>query len=181
MFLNSRKRDIVFTSLATATGITIIEICVFLLYFKNSNQKSINGLLGDSSKFIAKALFESGKITAEDVYAYERTLKPLMQSHLEANREANFSLYIRSFMVVLVLFILSCFSFFVVRPRNWSKSAKNILFGIGLGAVTQYIFVITFVLRYKTKTRSSIYSYILAGLDENLTDPLACSSTKLRY
>jgi heme/copper-type cytochrome/quinol oxidase subunit 4 len=168
-FWTGRKKDIIFTNFAIATGITFIELLVFFLYFRKLTQNVIDKQLDGVSKLLGDAIINTNVVSVEDVYIYEQSLKPVMVQHLNQIESTNRSNAIKSIVLVLALIVTTLFIYLVIQPTNIPKAYISILFGIALGSIAQYMFIITFVLTYNTKSEASLFAYALKGLENILT------------
>jgi hypothetical protein len=167
--MNQRKEQIIVTSFAIATGLTIVQLILFFVYFQKDTQKSINKQLKKAGKFISTSLTNVADISDEEVFIFKKNLEPLRESHLKINADTNWAAIIKSTMLIFTLIIVSSFAWFIYRPTAIKKTIGSIIFGIVTGAVAQYLFIVNFVTKYKTKSEESIYVYILNSLQETLT------------
>ena len=167
--MNQRKEQIIVTSLAIATGLTIVQLTLFFAHFQRDTQKSIDKQLQKAGIFISKSLTNVVDISDEEVYIFKKNLEPLRETHLKTNADTNWAAIVKSAMLIFTLIIVSSFAWFIYRPIAIRKTIATILFGIVVGSLAQFLFIVNSVTKYKTKSEESIYVYILNSLQETLT------------
>lgn len=158
------RKTLFFTSLAVATGVTILEIFIFFNHFTKTTQESIDlnmKLLADNTYDFIKQHFDYKKATVE-IYKLKMYIDDVHKISNKRDSINNKQLVIKSFVLILLLLISVILSYVLIDNRvNVTREYFGIFLGIITGSITQFMFVKYFVFQYQTKSQESLLTYTL--------------------
>lgn len=163
------KKTLFFTSLAVATGITMLELFIFFNYFAKITQDSLSEsmkLLADNTYEYINNNFDYKKGEVE-IYKLKLYIDDLHKISNKKDKINNNQLIVKSFVLILLLVIGVILSYVILdRKDNVSKEYFGIFLGVVIGSVTQFLFVKHFVFNYQAKSQESLLNYILDKLGD---------------
>lgn len=169
--VNNRKaymKRTLFFSLTVATGITIIELLMFFFYFTWDTQRNLmistDKLAKDTFDVIKNNFDIDNDKSKETILKLKLHFDDIHAESKEADDRANRTLYVKGVVLSLLLILSVVLSYTMLDNRsNIRNDAFGIVIGIVSGALTQFLFVKTFVYNYQKK---NLLKYVLSKIDD---------------
>tara|TARA_Y100000996_G_scaffold295857_1_gene234183 strand:- start:421 stop:930 length:510 start_codon:yes stop_codon:yes gene_type:complete len=163
------RKTLFFTSLAVATGITILEIFIFFNHFAKITQINLNNtmeLLADNTYAFIKKNYDYKKAKSE-IYKLKLYIDDVHKISDKRDKKNNYQLVIKSIVLILLLGISVILSYVTLDNKyNIKKEYIGIILGIITGSITQFMFVKYFVFQYQSSSENSLLNYILNKLSD---------------
>ena len=165
------KRTLFFTSLTVATGITIIELLMFFFYFTWDTQRNLtinaDRLAQNTYDVINKHFDFRSEESKQVITRLKLYLDDVHTDSAENDRRANRTLYIKAIVLTVLLVIAVLLSYATLQNKSSIRGEVfGIVVGVVAGAVTQFLFIKTFVYNYKTKSEALLLKYVLERIDD---------------
>lgn len=163
------RKTLLFTSLAVATGISILEIFLFFNYFAKKTQKDLDNKmssLADDTYTFIKSNYDY-KIAENEIIKLKHYIDDVHKVSNKADIENNNQLVVKSIILILLLGISVILAYVTLEEKDNMKSEYiGIILGIVTGTLTQFLFVTFFIFQYQSSTENSLLNYILNKLSD---------------
>lgn len=163
------SKTLIFTSLAVATGITILEIFIFFNHFAKMTQINLNNtmdILADNTYEFINKNYDYKKAKSE-IYKLKIYIDDVHKISNERDKKNNYQLVIKSIVLILLLGLTVILSYVTLEYKDTIKKEYiGIILGIITGSITQFMFVKYFVYQYQSSSENSLLNYILNKLSD---------------